>query len=217
MKRFVSCFYLITFFVLLFCGQAAAEADKWYNVKWVDDGDTIVLMDGRHVRYIGINSPEIEHEDQKAEPYGYEAKKFNKTLVFSKKVRLELDTQKYDRYGRLLAYVFLNDGTFVNAKMIEEGRAYCLYIRPNVKYHESMLQSQREAMVAKKGIWKDWEEKDDVKYAGNQRSRRFHLETCPYGSKISKRNRVFFSSRWDAFWQGFSPCKSCIARKSELK
>lgn len=209
MKRFVSYFYLITFFVLLVCGQAAAEADKWYNVKWVDDGDTIVLMDGRHVRYIGINSPEIEHKDQKAEPYGYEAKKFNKTLVLSKRVRLEFDTQKYDRYGRLLAYVFLNDGTFVNAKMIEEGCAHCLYIKPNTKYHERMLQSQREAMSAKKGIWKDWEEKDDVKYVGNRRSRRFHLETCPYGTKIGKRNRISFSSRWDAFREGFSSCKRC--------
>jgi len=215
MKRFVS--YLIFFLLVLSCGQALADGEKWYKVKWVDDGDTIVLMDGRHVRYIGINSSEIEYKDQKAEPYGYEAKKFNKTLVLSKRVRLEFDTQKYDRYGRLLAHVFLNNGTFVNAKMIEEGFARCLYIKPNTKYHERLLKFQQEAMSAKKGIWKAWKEKNDIQYVGNQRSKRFHLETCPYGTKIGKRNRISFSSRWDAFWEGFSPCKRCIARKSELK
>ncbi|MBW2100873.1 MAG: thermonuclease family protein, partial [Deltaproteobacteria bacterium] len=81
MKRFVS--YLTFFLLVLFCGQALADGEKWYKVKWVDDGDTIVLMDGRHVRYIGINSPEIEHKDQKAEAYGYEANKFNKTMMLS--------------------------------------------------------------------------------------------------------------------------------------
>lgn len=211
MKRFVS--YLIFFLLVLSCGQALAESEKWYKVKWVDDGDTIVLMDGRHVRYIGINSPEIEHKDQKAQPHGYEANKFNKTMVLSKKVRLELDTQKYDRYGRLLAYVFLSNGTFVNAKMIEEGFAHCLYVKPNTKYHKKLLQFQRNAMSAEKGIWHNWKEKDE-KYVGNRRSRRFHLETCPYGIKIGKRNRVSFSSRWDAFWEGFSPCKKCISGKT---
>lgn len=211
MKRFVS--YLIFFLLVLSCSQAVAEADNWYKVKWVDDGDTIVLMDGRHVRYIGVNSPEIDHKDQKAEPYGYEAKKFNKNMVLSKRVRLEFDTQKYDRYGRLLAYVFLSNGTFVNAKMIEEGYAYCLYKSPNVKYHKKLLQFQRDSMSAKKGIWHNWEEKDE-KYVGNRRSRRFHLETCPYGSKISKKNKMLFSSQWDAFREGFSPCKKCISGKT---
>ncbi|MBW2406005.1 MAG: thermonuclease family protein [Deltaproteobacteria bacterium] len=83
-------------------------------MKWVHDGDTIVLTDGRYVRYIGINAPEIAHDNHKAEAFGYEAKNYNKSLVRSKTVRLEFDKEKYDRHGRLLAYVFLLNGTFIN-------------------------------------------------------------------------------------------------------
>jgi len=84
------------------------------RVRWVDDGDTIVLIDDRRVRYIGINAPEIEHGDQPADPFGYEARELNRRLVFRKKVRLEYENQKTDRHGRVLAYVFLSRGTFVN-------------------------------------------------------------------------------------------------------
>ncbi|MDX2498082.1 MAG: thermonuclease family protein, partial [Desulfobacterales bacterium] len=74
--------------------SASAVEQKWISVKWVSDGDTIVLGDGRHVRYIGINAPEIAHDNQKAEAFGYTAKKYNQSLVRSKKVRLEVDKEK---------------------------------------------------------------------------------------------------------------------------
>ena len=107
----------LTFIVLVQLSVAQEEA----KVRLVIDGDTIILADGRHVRYIGINTPEIEHEHQKAEPYGYQAKKYNEKLVFSKMVRLQFDKERHDRFGRLLAYVFLPDGTFINQAMIVQG------------------------------------------------------------------------------------------------
>nr|MBC8361511.1 thermonuclease family protein [Candidatus Desulfatibia profunda] len=82
-------------------------AQELFKVRWVNDGDTVVLTDGRHVRYIGINAPEIDHENQRAEPYGYQAKKYNEKLVLSKTICLQFDKEQYDQYGRLLAYVFL--------------------------------------------------------------------------------------------------------------
>ncbi|MBW2014138.1 MAG: thermonuclease family protein [Deltaproteobacteria bacterium] len=103
-------FYLFVFFLSFFLSGRPLFAHEWFHVKWVNDGDTIVLADGRHVRYIGINSPEIDHENNKAELFGYEAKKYNKTLVLSKMVRLEFDKETHDRYGRTLAYVFLGNG-----------------------------------------------------------------------------------------------------------
>jgi endonuclease YncB( thermonuclease family) len=65
--------------VLVFLTDEPIHAKNNFYVRWVDDGDTIVLADGRRVRYIGINAPEIAHRDQKAEPYGNTAKKFNRT------------------------------------------------------------------------------------------------------------------------------------------
>jgi micrococcal nuclease len=190
-------------------GGAAAN-QKWIRVKWVSDGDTIVLADGRHVRYIGINAPEIAHDNSKAEPFGYTAKKYNRFLVGSKKVRLEFDKEMHDRYGRLLAYIYLSDGTFVNKAMIEKGYAYVLPRKPNVKYEKLLLQSQRDAMSKKRGIWQNWKE-DESEYFGNKFSRRFHLKSCPFGKKIKKRNWIIFKRKWDAFWSGFAPGKRCLA------
>jgi micrococcal nuclease len=208
MRKYLLHLYLILSSALLI--SASAVEQKWISVKWVSDGDTIVLGDGRHVRYIGINAPEIAHDNQKAEAFGYTAKKYNQSLVRSKKVRLEFDKEKYDRYGRLLAYIFLLDGTFINKEMIEKGYAYALPRKPNVKYHTMLLQTQRDAMSAKQGMWRNWKEKEGEEYLGSERSKRFHLKTCPYGKRIKKRNRVFFTRKWDAFWSGFAPCKRCM-------
>lgn len=195
---------------ILLIGATALVQEECNKIKLVNDGDTILLSDGRHVRYIGINAPEIAHDNQKAEAFGYTAKKYNQSIVRSKKVRLEFDKEKYDRYGRLLAYIFLLDGTFINKKMIEKGYAYVLPRKPNVKYDRMLLQTQRDAMSAKQGMWRNWNDKEGEEYLGSERSKRFHLKTCPYGKRIDKRNRVFFTRKWDAFWSGFAPCKRCM-------
>lgn len=209
MRKYLLHLCLILLSVLLI-GTATPVKQKWIGVKWVNDGDTIVINDGNHVRYIGINAPEIAHDNHKAEAFGYAAKKYNQSLVRSKRVRLELDNEKHDRYGRLLAYVFLLEGTFVNQKMIEKGYAYVLHRSPNVKYDRILLQSQRDAMSARRGIWRNWNEKEGEEYWGSKRSKRFHLKTCPYGKKIERRNRIIFTKKWDAFWSGFAPCKRCM-------
>ena len=187
-----------------------ATAEQWIKVRWVDDGDTIVLVDGRRIRYIGINAPEIAHQEyhQTAEPLGYDALRHNKILVHKKRVRLEFGKEKLDRYDRVLAYVFLPDGRFVNLEMLRKGYAFCLFREPNDSYNALFLKAQREAMKAGRGIWNSWEETGQ-RYIGNRRSRRFHLKTCLFGRKISSKNRVYFSSRWDAFWAGYAPAKRC--------
>ena len=208
MKKYIFYSYAVFLYVLL--SGWPSFAHEWFSVKWVNDGDTIVLADGRNVRYIGINAPEIDHGSQKAEPYGYKAKNHNKKMVLSTMIRLEIDKERYDQYGRLLAYIFLKDGKFVNKAMIEQGYAYLLPRRPNVRYNKVLLQSQRNAMSAKHGIWRNWKEKESG-YLGSRRSKRFHYKTCPFGKRIGKINKIFFSSKWDAFWAGFAPCKRCMS------
>ena len=184
-------------------------AESWYTVRWVDDGDSIVLQDGRHVRYIGINAPEIQHEDRKAEPFGEKAKSINKKLVFHKTVRLEYDREKKDRYGRTLAYVYLRNGLFINLEMISHGAAYFLYLKPNTKYTELFIKQQRDAMQAGRGLWQNWSE-SKAEYIGNKHSRRFHLPTCPFAKKINSAYKVRFSRKWDAFRAGYAPAKKCV-------
>ncbi len=198
-------FYMV-FLILFLPGNSFGE--QKFLVERVSDGDTIVLKNGWRIRYIGINAPEIAHKRRKAEPYGLKARKYNEKLVLLKYVRLEFDKERYDRYGRLLSYVFLENGLFVNAKMIEEGYAYVLPHRPCNKYDSLLLEWQRKAMSARKGMWREWKKKDGF-YIGNRNSKRFHHDFCPFGKKISKRNRRMFSTRWDAFYHGFAPCKKC--------
>ena len=66
---------------ILLIAATTAVNQKWISVKWVNDGDTIVLSDGQHVRYIGINAPEIAHDNHKAEAFGYAAKKYNQSII----------------------------------------------------------------------------------------------------------------------------------------
>jgi endonuclease YncB( thermonuclease family) len=178
------------------------------RVVWVDDGDTVALSDGAKVRYIGINAPEVAHEERPGEPFGPEARAFNHKLVFEKKVRLEFDREQRDQYNRLLAYVFLEDGTFVNAELVKAGYAYCLLQRPNTKYDERLLALQREAMEKRVGLWKGFVDQRGP-YVGNRHSRRFHRAGCAFSKGISPRNRVLLKTRYEAFWQGLSPCRRC--------
>jgi len=201
---------LLLFTVLITTTKTSA-AQTWHTVRWVNDGDTVVLTTGQRVRYIGLNAPEIDHADQKAQPYGYRARSFNKTLVLSKRIRLEYDVERFDRYGRLLAYVFLEDGRFLNARLLEAGLAYYLYRKPNSKYGEILLKAQQDAMVSRKGLWCNWSEKEQI-YIGNRNSRRFHVSGCKFAARINPRNRVRFSSKWTAFYLGYAPSKKCIEK-----
>ena len=179
-------------------------------MKRVVDGDTLLLDNNRFVRYIGINAPEVRHGNEKAEPFGIEAKMQNARLVSEKdNVYLVYGMEKSDRYGRQLAYVYTHEKTFINRTMLEQGWAYCLFKAPNLRYHDVFLQAQRLAMQGQQGMWRGWKAQT-LNIIGNKRSRRFHRESCSFGSKTGKSNRIAFFSLWDAFWEGYAPCKKCF-------
>jgi micrococcal nuclease len=125
-------------------------------VVTVVDGDTIeVELDGQRVRvrYIGVNTPETKHPTKGREPCGKEAAAANRRLVEGQTVRLELDVRHWDRYQRLLAYVYVGD-TMVNAELVRQGYAQAATYVPNVKYQDVFLTLQREAREAGVGCWK---------------------------------------------------------------
>jgi micrococcal nuclease len=145
--------------------------DSKYNysnalVTRVVDGDTLVLENNEKVRLIGIDTPEM-HESSKlnrdAQRFGQDVAaikqlgrrsyEFTKKLVEGKRIRLEFDLERTDKYKRTLAYVYLLDGTFVNAEIVKQGYASLMTYPPNVKYADLFLKLYREARENKRGLW----------------------------------------------------------------
>ncbi len=140
MRRPIFASFLAVFLVI---GMAGCGEDK---VERVIDGNTIVLMDGRTVRYIGIDTPEQD------EPYYEEAKEANRLLLEGKKIRLELDAQEKDQYGRTLAYVYVGDVS-VNVELVRNGYARAYPYPPNTKYENIFAKAEEKARQESVGIW----------------------------------------------------------------
>ena len=149
---------LVLLLTLLPCPVASQDDSATVQVVRVIDGDTIqvccVFGDRVKVRYIGIDTPETHHPMRGVEPYGMEAAEANRKLVDGKTVRLEFDVQQFDKYGSTLAYVYLEDDTFVNAWLVEHGYAMVMTVPPNVKHQELFLRLQREAREERRRLWR---------------------------------------------------------------
>lgn len=137
--------------VFLF-GVLAAAAAPGQLVERVVDGDTIIVEDVGRVRLIGVDTPETVHPNRPVEFFGKEASAFTKRLLEGKQVRLEYDQERQDRYGRTLAYVYLADGTFVNAEIIRRGYGHA-YTRFPFRHMEAFRQFEREARDNRRGLW----------------------------------------------------------------
>jgi len=128
-------------------------------VRAVVDGDTVELADGRLVRYLGIDTPEVRRRAggqwvRDPEPFAVAATEANRRLVEGRRVRLEYDAQTHDRFGRLLAYVYV-DGTMVNEELLRLGLAQPLTIPPNMKYADAFRELASEARRRQQGAWSD--------------------------------------------------------------
>ena len=137
---------------------ASCKVDRFdlsSTVKFVYDGDTIRLKTGERVRLIGINTPELGHNDQKPQPYSWEAKKQLIQLLrqHDNRVKLRYDVQKKDKYNRLLAHLYLNDGVSVSEWLLEKGLATTLTVPPNTWQYSCYMAAEKRARVAKRGIW----------------------------------------------------------------
>ena len=133
-------------------------ATAGFVVRRVIDGDTIELTDGRLVRYIGIDTPEVRRKAGNRwvvdpEPFALAAAEANRRLVEGKPVRLEYDEQLKDRYGRTLAYVYVGE-QMVNEALVADGYAHVLTIPPDVRYAERFRLLANEARRARRGVWR---------------------------------------------------------------
>lgn len=133
---------------------AVVPEPSYYRVEKVFDGDTILLGDGRKVRLLGVNTPEVAGRNKNAEPGGEQAKAWLRQRLEHKKVRLEGDIEKQDKYQRSLAYVFTEDKLHINLELLRLGLAAVNIFPPNLKYVQAFLDAQQAAEQAGLGIWR---------------------------------------------------------------
>lgn len=119
-------------------------------VAKVIDGDSVILSTDEQVRYIGVDTPEI----QTGECYAAEAAKTNSDLVLGKLVKLVKDTSKTDKYGRSLYYVYVGD-IFVNDYLLKNGFAKVMTVPPDTKFEDEFVNSENYAKQNLLGIWKN--------------------------------------------------------------
>lgn len=181
---------------------------KEYVVRKVIDGNTIQLDTGEVVKYIGIETPELNLKEGGSEFFAKQASRYNQKLVFMKKVRLEFDKEREDSDGRMLAYVFVKK-LFVNAELIKLGYARTHTIPPNDKYKDIFLDYEKKAKQSEKGLWQETKKDTETSYIGNKRSYTFHRPSCENVDKIPEKSKIIFRSRADAIKIGFIPDKMC--------
>lgn len=128
-----------------------------YEVISVVDGDTFKInYNGTttKVRLIGVDAPEsVSSNKSKNNKYGIEASNYTKERLEGQTVYLEFDVKQTDKYGRLLAYVYLEDGTMYNKELLEKGYAQIATYPPNVKYVDEFTQIQKQAEENRVGFW----------------------------------------------------------------
>ena len=150
------------FFVfLIWLSPASADscsppaATEPVQVRYVHDGDSLVLADNKKIRLIGINTPEIAHQDQPTQALAIKARDRLRQLLFQQGNRAQLiyGEQRQDRHKRNLAHLWLADGSNLTAELLREGLGWAIAIPPNVRYLDCYLESEKTARRASRGVW----------------------------------------------------------------
>ncbi len=134
---------------------APDRIDAQVHVRQVIDGDTVRLSDERHLRLIGVDTPELAHDGSPAQPLGIEARDRLRQLLAQHQNTLNLryDVERHDHYGRLLAHAFLTDGSSIEAWLQKQGLGTVLVVPPNEWNLACYLGAEQRAREKARGIW----------------------------------------------------------------
>jgi len=129
--------------------------DERAVVSYVYDGDTVRLDNGERIRVVGIDAPELGRDGQPPEPYAVESRDALRALLARSKnhVILQYGNERRDRHGRLLAYLFLPDGTNVQRVLLEQGLVMQVHVAPNTEFADCLAPIEQTARLARVGIW----------------------------------------------------------------
>lgn len=124
-------------------------------IKSVIDGDTVILTDDRHIRLIGINTPEINHENIQLSDAGALIAKAGlvELLNNQKSVHLTYGKQRFDRHKRTLAHLYLKNGLNIQAELLRQGLAMPLRIAPNLSLADCYNKASLSARHKNLGLW----------------------------------------------------------------
>ncbi|MDD2723334.1 MAG: thermonuclease family protein [Methylovulum sp.] len=125
----------------------------FFHVKTVYDGDTVLLQDGRRIRFLGVNTPEVAHRGNKADAGGDAAKQWLQEKLRNTRVRLEMGVEKTDKYGRTLAHLITENKEHINVQLVALGLGTMNIFPPNLGYVRELLAAEQHAEQAKLGIW----------------------------------------------------------------
>jgi endonuclease YncB( thermonuclease family) len=131
----------------------AGRIHETASAAYVIDGDTVILSDDRHVRLIGIDTPEIGRDGEPSEPGAELARAHLQRLLGRTSVGLVYDREKHDRHGRTLAHLFLADGRNVQAELLRAGLALPLILPPNLRYLDCYQSAAAAARAEWRGLW----------------------------------------------------------------
>lgn len=199
---------LILFISISFLVKRHCFSNKEYTifdtgkVVAVYDGDTIKVKyqngQAEKVRLIGVNCPELENDREEVRYLAQVAKRFTFYFLFNKKIKLTYDEQFRDKYGRVLAYVWLEDSTFFNNLIIREGFAFVFLRYPfKEEYQKMFRESEEYARLNNKGLWSVGQERivsleECFSYIGEYLSVKFRCQKVYYGKKY-----IFLDSSLD--------------------
>jgi endonuclease YncB( thermonuclease family) len=195
-------------FVCALLGLSPAQAldcrtdhvDETSAVKRAVDGDTLALADGRPVRVIGVDTPEVAHGREPAEALGNEARDYTRAWLLRQggKVRLRFDAERRDHYQRELAHVFGVNGESLEARLLAEGLASVLTIPPNDWNHRCYLEAERSARNARRGVWRlpEYQIRDADSLPASARGPHFVRGTVRSVTKTRGALRLTFSERF---------------------
>ncbi len=162
-KVLLTAIYPLGLMLAVFALPSAAQAalcptdriEEQVQVGKVVDGDTLLLSDGRKLRVIGINTPELAHEERPAEPLAVTATQFVQDQIDKQpQINLRFDEQRHDKYGRMLAHVFLADGNSLSALLARHGYGQAVNIAPNNWNSACYFAQDNDARQHRRGVWK---------------------------------------------------------------
>ncbi|MDD9912830.1 MAG: thermonuclease family protein [Alphaproteobacteria bacterium] len=214
----------------LFLPFFAWAKDTTALVEYVLDGDTFVTARGDTVRLLGINTPEPGTSRRPAEPWGLQASDFTKKLLENQKINITTQAKDRDRYGRVLANVFLSDGTWVNEHLLREGVAH-VYTFPDSSYDiKALFAAENAAREAKKGIWAlpRWSIKNAVTCCKKEEIGEFQVVEGAIKQVVTVKNRTYlnFGTDWRTDftveierknWSKFSDLKQKRGKKVRIR
>ena len=141
------------------CDLSASSLSTTQKVKIekVIDGDTVRIEGGKLVRFIGINTPEIDHQYGRSQPFAEKARQHLKAIIskHNGQVLLQMDSESQDRHGRKLSHIFTTSGKNIQADLLHRGLGVWIVVPPNLAYMDCYRNNEKLAREQKTGVWSE--------------------------------------------------------------